>query len=104
MRYGIGESLADFGFNFLEKLHEPIFLVNRFGKLIKSNEAGRKFMRVAHLTASELEGFISSQVLALFNGSKESRRRVRIGPEGKQHQLIARNFADSDYVLIEVVK
>ena len=102
MKYSLGESLADFGFHFLEKLHEPIFLVNRLGKLIKVNEAGRKFLYVTHNTAIELENFVTSSVINLFPKREESYRRLSLG---KGHiQLVARSFVGSDLVLIEVKK
>lgn len=101
MRYGVGECLADYGFGFLEKIHEPIFLVNHSGFLVKINEAGRKFIRVAQLTQKELDLFFKSAILGLLQGSKESYRRL---PLGNGCQAIARNFAGSDLVMIEIVR
>src|SRR5579883_1986032 len=101
MRYGLGESLADFGFSFLEKIHEPIFLVDRLGKLVKMNEAGRKFLSVTRRTPSELETFVKSSVVNLFQDIGDSYRRVWLG---KGLHLIARSFTGTDLLLIEVLK
>jgi hypothetical protein len=101
MRYSIGESLADFGFHFLENIHEPIFLVNRLGKLVKVNEAGRKFLNLTQIETSTLQDFVKTKVMSLFHGIGESSRRVNFG---KCHRLIARSFAGSEYILIEVIK
>jgi hypothetical protein len=99
MRYSVGESLADFGFCFLENLHEPIFLVNRLGNLIRVNEAGRKFLRVTNVHKSDLRDFVRTKVASLFQGLGEAFRRVQL--DGCQ--LIARSFSGTDYILIEVV-
>jgi hypothetical protein len=101
VRYSLGACLADYGFNFLEKIHEPIFLINRSGILVKINEAGRKFLRVSHLTEGQLEGFVKSSVLSLFQDINDSYRRI---PVGKGLHLIARSFVGSDLVMIELVK
>jgi len=101
MRYNLGEGLADFGFTFLEKIHEPIFLVNRVGKLVKMNEAARKFLKVSQRTPGELESFIKSSVMSLFKGLGESYHRVSLG---HRLHLIARSFESTDLVLIEVTK
>ncbi len=42
MNYSVGENLAECGFRVLEKIHEPILLVNKLGCVVKINEAGRK--------------------------------------------------------------
>lgn len=62
MQCGIGDYLAESGFRFYEKLHEPIFLVNAVGKIIKINNPGRKLLAVAHVTASSLEGLIKGKL------------------------------------------
>jgi len=91
-----------FGFHFLEKLHEPIFLVNKLGKLVKVNEAGRKFLCVTNLPAQQIQRFVSESVLNKFTSrDDESYRRM---PIGSGSQLIARSFVGSDLVLIEVKK
>ena len=102
MKYSLGESLADFGFHFLEKLHEPIFLVNKLGKLVRVNEAGRKFLCVTRSPNREIESFLSKSILNLFNNREESYHRLPIG--GGRSQVIARSFIGSDLVLIEVKK
>ena len=102
MRYGLGECLADFGFTFLEKVHEPIFLVNKLGKLVKVNEAGRKFLLVSRHTASELENFVSTVLVNAVRFKKGRFHRMPIGKKGMQ--LIARTFVGSEMILIEVKK
>jgi hypothetical protein len=102
MRYSIGDGMADFGFQFLETLHEPIFLVNRIGKIIKINEAGRKFLRVAHLTSKDVEAFAKAKVVSLFNGIGETCERLKISE--KSWQLVARSFSGSEFILVEVKK
>lgn len=102
MKYGIGQSIADFGFNFFEKIHEPIFLVHRLGKIVKINEAGRKFLCVAHLSASELEHFFSTYFKPLFISNNSSVRRIKTSEAGMH--LIATAFDDSDFILVEVKK
>jgi hypothetical protein len=101
MQYSMGEGLADYGFNFLEKVHEPIFLVHRSGKLVKMNEAGRKFLKITKLTPVELSLFVKASVIDLFTTNEASIRRV---PLGKGCQLIARSFSGSDHLLLEIVK
>lgn len=101
MKYSLGESLADFGFHFLEKLHEPIFLVNKVGKLVKVNEAGRKFLCVTNLPAQQIQRFLSESILNKFTSRDEAYQRM---PIGTRSQVIARSFVGSDLVLIEVKK
>ncbi|NJM10403.1 MAG: hypothetical protein HC883_06010 [Bdellovibrionaceae bacterium] len=100
MRYSIGTNLADFGFGFLEKIHEPIFLVHRLGKITKMNEAGRKLLRIAKVNLRELDSFVSSNTLELFRSSQEGYRRLKLG--SSDLHIIARSLRDSDYILVEV--
>ena len=105
MRYNnLGVNLADFGFGFLEKLHEPIFLVHRLGKIVRMNEAGRKLLGIAKRNSFEVESFIGKFLVPLFQGpqSKKNYERIAIGNNG--HQLVARNLEGSDFILVEVVK
>jgi hypothetical protein len=101
MKYDIGVCLADYGFSFLEKVHEPIFLVSGTGSLVKINEAGRKFLHVAHLTNCELEGFFTSAIASLFKSIGRGYRRISIG---KGCQLIARRLPGSGMTLVEIVR
>lgn len=57
MRCSIVESLGDCGFEFLEKLHHPMFLLHRNGTIKKINEAGRKLVSIGHISKVQLEGF-----------------------------------------------
>ena len=104
MRYNLGVNLADFGFGFLEKLHEPIFLVHRLGKIVRVNEAGRKLLSIAKRNSFEVENFISSRLLHLFQGSETQKNYERIPFGNKGHQLVARNLQGSDFILVEVVR
>lgn len=100
MKYGVGECLADYGFTFLEKIHEPIFLIHRLGRVTRMNESARKLISVAKINISELDKIIISQVQALFPSRKENYRRLKIG-NGNIH-LIARALGNSDFILVEV--
>ena len=104
MRYSLGINLADFGFGFLEKLHEPIFLVHRIGKIVQMNEAGRKLLKIAKRNSSEVESFINNRLLHLFQGPENQKNYERIPIGSKGHQLVARNLRGSDFILVEVVK
>jgi hypothetical protein len=99
MRYSVTQSLADFGFNFFEKLNEPIFLVSKMGQLTRANEAGRKLLSVAHLNAEEIEKFFSAKILSLLK--TKNLPQVRLETSADFH-LIARNLKDCDYILVEV--
>ena len=70
MKYSLGEGLADFGFSFLEKVHEPIFLIKKSGLLVNINEAGRKLMRVGGITRAELESYIKWKFAAQLTSVK----------------------------------
>lgn len=100
MKYSVGECLADYGFTFLEKIHEPIFLIHRLGRVSHMNESARKLISVAKISISELDNIITSQVQTLFPSKKESYRRLKIG-KGNLH-LIARTLGNSDFILVEV--
>lgn len=101
MKYSIGQNLGDFGFAFLEKIHEPIFLVNRLGKITRINEAGRKLLRIARVNLYELDAFTSSNILSLFKRpSQAGYKRLKL--PGTRLQLIIRNLQDSDFMLVEV--
>jgi hypothetical protein len=98
MQYAMGECLADYGFSFLEKLHEPIALFNRVGQAVKMNEAGRKFLSVAGIKKEDFEKFVLSS--KLLDAAAETFRRVHVG---RNFHLVARRFHLSQYVLIELL-
>ncbi|MBX3022130.1 MAG: hypothetical protein KF799_10690 [Bdellovibrionales bacterium] len=100
MKYSLGTNLADFGFVFLEKIHQPIFLVHKLGKISKINEAGRKLIRISHVSANDLENFVKTNVLALFKSSDDNYKRLKIKKNGLH--VIARSLRDSDFILVEV--
>jgi hypothetical protein len=100
MKYSIGTNLADFGFGFLEKIHEPIFLIHRLGKITKINEAGRKLLCISKVSLCELDAFVASHILDLFKSHQEGYRRLKVGNNGLH--LIARSLGNSDFILVEV--
>jgi hypothetical protein len=61
MQCGIGDYLAESGFRFYEKLHEPIFLLNSKGQIIKMNIPGRKLLAVANFTITAVEILIKNR-------------------------------------------
>lgn len=95
MQYSLGDCLAEYGFQFYENLHHPIFLVNKIGKIIKINEAGRKFLYTSKTTTIEIEKLISPLTK---NMDVILVQRMRF----KSLQLIA--SCKSDYLLIEVMR
>jgi len=101
MKYSLGEGLADCGFSFLEKIHEPIFLIRKPGLLVNINEAGRKLLHVGGITRNDLEAFIKSTFAGQLKNFTGAYRRISIG---KDLRVIARSFPGSDYVMLEVVK
>ena len=54
MRYSVGQCLIDQGFSFYEKLHEPIFLISKLGRIVRINEAGRKFLKIISVKQTDL--------------------------------------------------
>jgi hypothetical protein len=104
LRHSLGINLADFGFGFLEKLHEPIFLVHRLGKIVRMNEAGRKLLRIVRQNSGEVESFINDRLLVLFKNAEAEKNYERIPIGNKGHQVVARNLQGSDYILVEVIK
>lgn len=100
MRYSIGDCLGEYGFQFYEKLHEPIFLISKVGKIVKMNEAGRKLLSVAHLTLLEAETNLKQFFL-----KKETFKpveRILLHSKKMDIQLIASDLVNSDYFLVEV--
>lgn len=100
MRYSLGQNLADFGFGFFEKLHAPILLIHRLGRVSRINEAGRKFLKIAHITQEQLEKFVRSQTSAQLQFAPQRCRRIRL--PASNAQLIVQSLKDSDYLLVEI--
>ncbi|PWU13222.1 MAG: hypothetical protein C5B49_14985 [Bdellovibrio sp.] len=101
MKYAVADCIAEYGFSFFENLHEPIFLIDDLGRTLKVNKAGRKFLCVAHQTARGFDDFIKSVIAAFRNNAEESVIRTNIG---KGLHLVARKFARSNLILIEILK
>lgn len=99
MRYEIADCLADYGFSFLEKIHEPIFLVRKSGLPVRVNEAGRKFLKVVRVGPKDLEKFLKVTVFDFFENLGTSYRRISLG---SRRHLIARRFPGSELVMIEI--
>jgi len=98
MKYSLGETLADYGFSFFEKLHSPIFLLHKNGTIKKVNEAGRKLLYIAHITRRELDDFAK----ALTNS--------RLVPcqvymtRRKQIKVHLSQLESSEYLLVELMR
>lgn len=97
-----GHVIADYGFNFFERIHEPIFLMDRRGHIKRLNESARKFLKVAHINLHELENFSRRQIEKLFPVGAGRLKRIRMG--SKNITVIARNFENSGLLLIEIKK
>lgn len=100
MQGSLGNILADYGFNFFEKIHEPIFLVDRSGRIKRINEAGRKFLKISNLSNCDLEAFSCLQFNTLFPDPIDGFKRAYVG--AKRRVLIARCFEDCNYILVEL--
>jgi nitrogen-specific signal transduction histidine kinase len=102
MQYAIGDSLADYGFSFLEQLHNPIFLLNKNGQIKKVNEAGRKLLKVAHVTNHQLDEL--AQRMLESTKADDHVEYLRVNTGSKQITLVGKHLASSDYVLVEVLR
>lgn len=100
MKYSVGECLADYGFTFLEKIHEPIFLIHRIGRVTRMNEAARKLLSVAKINFSDLDKLVTVHMKTLFRPKEDGYRRMKLG-NGHFH-LIARTLRNSEFILVEV--
>ncbi|MBC7466095.1 MAG: hypothetical protein H7256_08885 [Bdellovibrio sp.] len=100
MRYSIGDCLGEYGFQFYEKLHEPIFLISKVGKIVKMNEAGRKLLRVAHLSLVEAETNLKEFLFKKENFKPVE--RILLKSKKMDIHLIASDLVNSDYLLVEV--
>lgn len=102
MQYSLGESLANTGFTFYEKIHEPIFLVHRWRGIAGMNEAGRKLLSVTHTSLSDLNSLTTDYMQKLFQSNSRGYGRLRV--KNSPLQLVARTLQGSDFVLVEVKK
>lgn len=99
MRYSLGDSVAEGGFRLFEKIHEPIFLIHKRGRILRMNEAGRKFLFLTKLAPWEH---------SLCNRFQTELDRLRTLPflrfqiPGSSLQLIGSNLESSDYILVEI--
>lgn len=100
MRYTFGQNLAGNAFWVFEKIHEPIFLIHKLGRIIQVNEAGRKLLWVSHLELSDLERSICPLLIERLKESASSLTRVKGIRAGLQ--FIARDLLDSEYILVEI--
>ncbi len=99
MKYSIGQNLADFGFAFLEKVHEPIFLINKLGRVVKINEAGRKLLSISRIGLQTFEEVTRLQVSEKLKAGSEF---IRFQLHGTPFQIIAHQLTGSDFVLVEI--
>lgn len=103
MRYSLGDSLSNYGFSFLEKLHTPIFLLHeKSGTLKKINEAGRKFLSVARIPRQQLEEVIGRFTSAGVSPQKVEHFHSLSGR--KKIKVILKRLESSEYVLVELLR
>jgi hypothetical protein len=102
MKYSMGDSLADYGFQFYEKLHAPIFLLHRNGTIKKINEAGRKLLSIAHIAGKELDHL--AKCLVEVNIRHNHVEYKTYETKRKQFKVISKQLESSDYYLIELVR
>lgn len=100
MKYSMGDSLADYGLSFYEKLHEPILLINKIGKVIKINEAGRKLLKIAKLTTLEIETLLLNHVQKI--SSMTNIKTTHFHSRNRRIHLKTSKLVNSDYFLIEI--
>ncbi len=100
MKYNMGQNLADYAFCYFEKLHGPIFLINKLGKIIKMNEAGRKLMRINQSVKVDLIKTLTENLLN--NLEYKPCGRISLKSKNLKLQIIASDLKDSDYFLVEV--
>lgn len=100
MQYGFGDCLADTGFNYFEKLHEPIFLIHRLRGVARINESARKLISFSKLSQMKVNELISQHLKDLFAQETAQYKRYRIN--NSQLFLIIRKLRNSDYLLVEV--
>lgn len=102
MKYSMGDSLADYGFAFLEKLHSPIFLLDKNGTLKKVNEAGRKLLSVAQISGRELDAFVKS-LMSQSSISHHVEYQI-LGTKWKKIKVVSKQLEASDYLLVELIR
>lgn len=103
MRYNLEDTMGDQGFLFLERLHNPIFLIHKNGTIKKINGAGRKLLKIAHLTLQQVDDLIQSVILARM--SPEHVEIQRIPTCQNQHlKIVSKQIGRTDYILIELMR
>jgi hypothetical protein len=102
MKYSMGDSLADYGFSFMEKLHSPIFLLHKNGTVKKINEAGRKLLSVAHITRRQLDALAQTLISAGLCPQQVGYQRYKT--KQKQIKVISKQLGSSDYLLVELTR
>lgn len=100
MQYGVGDCLADTGFNYFEKLHAPIILVHQTKGVSRINEAARKLISIAHLNQTKLNDLISLHLKDIFQQELAQYKRYRI--KNSPLFLIIRKLRNSNYLLVEI--
>jgi hypothetical protein len=102
MKYGLGDSLADYGFSFLEKLHSPIFLFHKSGTVKKMNEAGRKLMHIANMSQRQIEDM--AKLLKMGHPLQPATDHLRLETGRKYIKVISQRLESSDYFLVELIR
>lgn len=100
MNISVGDCLAENGFTFYEKLHEPIFLINKFGKIIKTNKAGRKFKCVAKINITQIENFLIKHLDDFFDF--KIIKKTLLKSNNQTLRLITTKLGKSEYFLVEI--
>ena len=102
MKYGLGETLADYGFSFLEQLHSPIFLLHINGSVKKINEAGRKLIKVGHVSTDQIRAL--SQIIIHSPNGNGSGDCLRYNTRNKCIKVISKRLGSSEYLLVEMMR
>lgn len=102
MRYNLEETLGEQGFSFLENLHSPIFLVHKNGTVRKVNGAGRKLLKIAHLTIQQIEGALQAIVTHQLLGHRAETLRIKTSTQSVK--VVSKQVGRSDYILVELVR
>lgn len=95
----MGDCLAEYGFQFYEGLHHPIFLVSKIGKILKINKAGRKLLQISHITNKEIEKIVFPLTHKM---TAVPVQRAHFNSITSTFQLIA--SSKSDYLLVEIIR
>lgn len=102
MQYRVNEAIVEQGFKFYEKLHEPIFLLNSVGQILKANEAARKLTVISKKTIQEIENGITEFVSDVHFLDLNKVRRVtnKLLP----YHLTIRPLEGTQFLLMEVYR